>query len=200
MWSKWFSNFSNIPKVILRFCDNTNFFWRSAFVICWYIKVRRKPRKNWYWQTWSMKMGKIDLFCIFLTICVWLDIRLVDSETNETETVVGVSENITYMEHHVQERSLLEAENSSLLCNSNQWLCGGACIHKREYCAKDTSCHPAYPIPCGDEARCYRHVYISFSIYLYGYYWYPSAFLNILSGIPIGREKYEFMYFAISHA
>ena len=62
-----------------------------------------------------MKMGKIDLFSIFLTICVWLDIKLVGSETNQTQGVVGVSENITYMEHHVQERGLLEAENSSLL-------------------------------------------------------------------------------------
>ena len=57
-----------------------------------------------------MKMGKIDVFCIFLTICVWLDIKRVESETNETESVVGVSENITYREHHIQERGLLEAE------------------------------------------------------------------------------------------
>ena len=64
--------------------------WQYEFFltqcICYLlIKVRCEPRKNWYWQTWSMKMGKIDLFCIFLTICVWLDIKLVESETNETQ-------------------------------------------------------------------------------------------------------------------
>ena len=76
--------------------------------------------------------------------------RKVDQDTNKTQN---------NFEYHLQEDGL-RVSNRSLACFSNQWVCGRRCINKREYCTENSQCHPTYPIPCGDKARCYRHVYI----------------------------------------
>ena len=103
-------------------------------------------------------MGRCQIFRAHFIVYVVFDISLVGSEANDKHGVVGIAEN--KVQYNVKgENTLINI--SSLTCYTNQWSCGGRCIHKREYCNLTSQCNQAYPIPCGDETRCYRHVYIT---------------------------------------
>ena len=104
-------------------------------------------------------MERIQFFIAFLMIFIIHDRKLVGSEvTNKRDIVDNRNKNETNFEYHLQEHGM-PVTNGPLACYSNQWVCGGRCINKREYCTENSQCHPTYPIPCGDKARCYRHVY-----------------------------------------
>ena len=116
------------------------------------------------WVTNKLSMERIKFFIAFVIIFIIHDRKLVGSEVNNIREVVkDTNKNETSFEYHLQEDGL-PVSNRSLSCNSNQWVCGGKCINKREYCTENSQCHPTYPIPCGDKARCYRHVYICYTI------------------------------------
>ena len=101
-----------------------------------------------------------DYLFVFLLL---VKIRYVGSEENgDPYNEVGETKNISKIENYNDQNALKEdTSNKTLLtCNSNEWICEGKCIHKREYCVENSQCHPTYPIPCGDKVRCYRQVYI----------------------------------------
>ena len=98
-----------------------------------------------------------------LTILLVLCIQYVGSEENKNpKKILIVTQKETEIENHTRQNVFNKNINarSSLTCNSNEWICDGKCIHKREYCVENSQCHPTYPIPCGDKVRCYRQVYI----------------------------------------
>ena len=102
--------------------------------------------------------------CNQLLCCHIHNRKLVGSEVNnQRQLVLHTNKTNTNFEYYLQQDGL-PISNISLQCLTNQWVCRERCISKREYCRENSQCHPAYPIPCGDKARCYRHVYISYTI------------------------------------
>ena len=107
-----------------------------------------------------------DFQCFnYLLVLLWVvNMRYVGSEENRNQNnEVGATKTINEIENYKDQNVFKEdTSNKTLLtCNSNEWICKGKCIHKREYCVENSQCHPTYPIPCGDKVRCYRQVYIS---------------------------------------
>ena len=98
------------------------------------------------------------LLAFLLVLCI----RFVGSEENKKVLKVNiVIQSEIEIRNYTHQNVFKEDINSTLLsCNSNEWICEGKCVHKREYCVENSQCHPTYPIPCGDKVRCYRQVYL----------------------------------------
>ena len=96
----------------------------------------------------SVIVGFISLVCI---------VASVGSEEKTNKISLDLNYNRTSLEP-LHESTTKKIPTKK--CKSNHWSCGRKCIHKREYCTETGECHPTYPIPCGNETRCYRQVYI----------------------------------------
>ena len=109
-------------------------------------------------------MNKFQFFNTLFIVCMIFGIKLVGSEIKNQHAVLDTQLNGTHFENY---RLKEPTKKKALNCSSKQWVCGERCMHKREYCKVNFQCHPDYPIPCGDETRCYRQVYIGYSNLLF---------------------------------
>ena len=116
-------------------------------------------------------MNNFQYFNHLLTFILVLGIRYVGSEENRNRyNVVSMTQNKNEIEYPKHQNDFEDDNNTSLTCNTNEWVCEGKCVHKREYCVESSQCHPSYPIPCGDKVRCFRQVYILHPFILQGTY------------------------------
>ena len=106
-------------------------------------------------------MNYLYRFNNLLAFLLVLSVRYVGSEESKSRyNVISMTQNKNEIEYHNYHNVFEEDNiNISLTCNTNEWICEGKCVHKREYCVENSQCHPSYPIPCGDKVRCYRQVY-----------------------------------------